>query len=320
MPALAGVVAVAPPPHNAVMGLFDRIFGRKSRTPRRWSPPASQLENPGILLLLTEPLDLDADAVCRDLAAIEPLKLAPRYATNLAPDDKPPTENTRGIFMGRFAFDSHEIDVVGLNAPVPESVLQQTVEASAWTGQGRQAMLEHRAHVVLLHRGGGASPLEKHLALFKLAAVLAGPRCAGVLHEAAWTCAPAQVVREFAKPEMLKACREQIPPIVFTGFVKFLDDDTVWFVSKGHHLFGVPDFVLRGTPEDKPGDILDLFMNIFLYVISSRRELAAGHTMQIAEEVFLRFGELDTGHNPALAGPGRTLTIARIGRDEINRG
>lgn len=303
------------------MGFFNRIFGRKSRSVHRWSAASSaKLESPGILLLLTELRPLDAPAVCKTLAAIEPLKLAPKYTSRLAEDGKP-APAAANVFYGRFEFDSHVIDVVGLDSPVPGSVLEKTVEASAWTGQGREEMLAHKAHCVLMHQGGGSNPLEKHLALMKLACALGGDQCAGMLNEPAWTCAPVQVVREFGKIEMLKACRDQIPPIVFTGFIKFMGEDGVWFATKGQHMFGAPDFVLRGEQGDQPSEVLDLFMNIFLYVIGSDRELQPGHTMQIAEEIYLRFGELEATnpHRDVLQGPGKTLTITRIGKDDINR-
>jgi len=303
------------------MGFFDRIFGRKSRKSGRWSASASaHLQSPGILLLLKHLPALDADAVCKALSAIEPLKLPAKYASRLAADDKPAPEGAENVFFGRFEFDSHVIDVVGLNSPAPAAIFERTVEASAWTGEGRESMLQHKAHCVLMHQGGGSNPLEKHIALFKLAAALGGEQCAGVLNEPGWTCAPAQVVREFAKPEMLRACRDQIPPIVFTGFIKFMDDNGIWFATKGHHMFGAPDFVLRGNEADKPSEVLDLFMNIFLYVIGSDRDLQPGHTMQIADEIYLRFGKLDADnpHNDVLQGPGRTLTITRISKDDIN--
>lgn len=306
-------------PHNAPMGFFSRMFGRKSPGKGRWSAAhAARLESPGILLLLTGSAPLDGPAVCRALAAIEPLKIPPTFSSRLADDPAAPPGN---VFYGRFEFDSHVIDVVGLDVPVPQAVLDRTVEASAWTGEGRQAMLQHKAHCVLIHQGGGSNPLEKHLALFKLAFALGGDRLAGVLHESAWTCAPAQVVREFGSQEMLKACRDQIPPIVFTGFIKFHDEGRIWFATKGHHLFGAPDFVMEGTADDKPSDVLDLFMNIFLYVMGSDRELQPGHTMQIAEEIFLRFGEMEPTHphHETLGGPGRTLTITRITKEDINR-
>lgn len=300
------------------MGFFDRIFGRKSRTARRWAADAGVgADNPGLLVLLNAPPVLDAAAVGRALNRIEPCRGDPKFTSRLAQDDQP---DDRHVVYGTFEFDGHTVDVIGLDVPVPQPILDKTVAASHWTGAGREAMEKHTAHYVLIHQGGGPSTLERMIALYKLAAALGGPSLAGVLHEAAWSCAPAAVVREFENPEFLRACRDQVPPILFTGFLKFLADDGTWFATKGHHVFGAPDFVMQGTAADKPSDVLDLFMNIFLYVISADRELQAGHTMQIAEEIFLRFGEVPAGniHRAALMGAGRTLLITRIGKHDIN--
>lgn len=302
------------------MGFFDRIFGRKSRSTRRWSPAGNaKLESPGLLLLLNAPPALDFERVRKALAAIEPLNIAPKFTSRLA-DEGPQPE--AGVVYGTIEFDSHVIDIVGLPDSLPEPVVHKTVGASHWSGEGRAAMENHVAHYVLNHHGGGATPLEKYIALYKLAAALGGDQLAGVLNDAAWTCAPAAVVREFQQPEFLKACREQLPPILFTGFIKFIDEDATWFGTKGQHLFGAPDFVMQGKPDEKPSDALDLFMNIFLYVIAAGRELKAGHTMQIANEIFLRFGELEEAHphRDTLKGAGRTLTITRISKDDINKG
>jgi len=299
------------------MGFFDRIFGRKSRTARRWPADAGQgADNPGLVVLLDAPPVLDAAAVGRALNGIEPCRGDPKFTSRLIDEDGP---SERQVVYGTFQFDGHVVDVIGLDSPVPAAILEKTVGASHWTGAGREAMEKHSAHYVLIHQGGGPSTLERMIALYKLAAALGGAHLAGVLHEAAWSCAPAAVVREFENPEFLRACRDQVPPILFTGFLKFLADDGTWFATKGHHVFGVPDFVLLGTENDKPSDVLDLFMNVFLYVITADRELQPGHTMQIAEEIFLRFGEVPAGHvhRAALMGAGRTLLITRIRKEDI---
>ena len=300
------------------MGFFDRIFGRKSRKIRRWTSAANaKLQNPAMLVLLDAPPVLDAERAIRDLAAIETLAVVPRFS----PRDLAATSKTAFVaFSGAFEFDSHSIDVAGIDAPVAPEIVDRTVTASHWTGEGREGMEKHRAHVQLTHRGGGANPAEKYIALYKLAAALGGEHLAGVLIDEAWTCAPAGVVREFARPAFLKTIRDQAPPILFTGFVKFMGEDGTWFATKGQHVFGSPDFVMQAGPGDRPDKTLDLFMNIFLYIASADRELRAGHTMQIAQDIFLRFGELpaDHPHAGALKGAGRTLTIARIGKDEIN--
>jgi hypothetical protein len=269
-------------------------------------------------VLLSGTPKLEIERAMRELAAIEPLSVKPKFTPRETPDS-PVSPHVR--FNGTLEFDSHSVDLAGFEHTLPPEVLERTVEASHWTGEGREAMQRHAGYLLLSHRGGGANPVEKYIALYKAAATLAGDALAGVLIEDAWTCAPAHVVREFLKAEFLKTCREQAPPILFTGFVKFKGEKGAWFVTKGQHVFGVPDFVMQAGPDDEPERALDLFMNIFLYVISADRELKAGHTMQIAEEHFLRFGELppDHPHQGVLKGAGRTLTITRIRKDEINK-
>lgn len=298
------------------MGFFDRIFGRKSRPARRWTAATNaRLPSPGMIVLLDGPPQVNAAGVINALSKIEPLTVAPKWRDRLAE-----AATAGGVVYGTIEFDSHRIDVIGLDAPVPAQVVDRTLGASHWSGGGRAGMEAHVAHFVLNHAGGGANPLEKYIALYKVAVALGGANLAGVLIDAAWTCAPAAAVREFGKADFLKACREQMPPILFTGFVRFSDEEQTWYASKGQDVFGVPDFVMPGG-SDTPSEALDLFMNIFLYVVGSARDLQAGHTMQIADEIFLRFGELepDYPHREVLSGAGRTLTITRIGKDEVNQ-
>jgi hypothetical protein len=120
---------------------------------------------------------------------------------------------------------------------------------------------------------------------------------------------------------MLKAFRETPPPILFTGFVKFKTDDGVWFASKGHHMFGAPDLAMFGAGE-RPSDVLDIFMNIFAYVMAKKTRIAAGHTLQIADNDYLKFRKLaeDNPWKDFLHGKGETLEVTRITKEEINSG
>jgi hypothetical protein len=281
------------------MALFDWLKRDKTK-------PATG-RAPGMIVLLDALPEIDPAQAARELAAIEPLRVAPRIE-----------------FDGRNGsadFDAHSIAIVGRDGPAPATVLDKTVKVSNWTGESRQALENHAAHLVLMHGGGAAPMLEKYIALYKLAAVLGGDQLRGVLIEDAWTCAPAAMVREFTSPEMLKAFRESTPPILFTGFVLFHTDDGAWFASKGQHMFNAPDLVMF-APEEQPSEVLELFMNIFLYVTGSKARIAAGHTLQIAEEAYLRFSELaaDNPWREWLQGAEETLELKRISKAEINPG
>ncbi|MCB9932314.1 MAG: DUF4261 domain-containing protein [Planctomycetes bacterium] len=284
------------------MALFDWL--------KRGKPKPAPVRAPAMIVLLDALPEIDPAQAARGLAAIEPLRVAPRIEL----------ERGDGMLKGLAEFDAHCIGIAGTRAPVPPEVMKTTVEVSSWTGEGRELLESHAARLVLTHHGGGAPILEKYIALYKLAAVLGGEHLRGVLIEDAWTCAPPALVREFTSAEMLKAFRESTPPILFTGFVKFHTDDGTWFATKGQHMFNAPDLVMFG-PEEQPSEVMELFMNIFLYVTGSKARIAAGHTLQIAEEAYLKFSELapDNPWREWLQGAEETLELKRINKEEINR-
>ncbi|MCA8915009.1 MAG: DUF4261 domain-containing protein [Planctomycetes bacterium] len=296
------------------MGLFDWLKGSKE-APQTGAAP-------GMIVLLDGMPQFDAQAATKALDAIEELRAPSKIEIENAPVGGKTAEGdeVEGALHGSAEFDSHSIGIVGFDAPAPGQVMEKTVKVSNWTGEAREQLENHYAHLVLMHAGGGASTLEKYIALYKLAAVLGGGHLRGVVIEDAWTCAPADLVREFTNPDMLKAFRESIPPILFSGFVRFTTDEGAWFVTKGHHLFNAPDLAMEGA-EEKPSEVMDLFMNIFLYVAGQKAQIAPGHTLQIAEEAFLKFSEIapDNPWKDWLLGAGQTLQLRRISKDEINR-
>jgi hypothetical protein len=282
------------------MGLFDWLKRSKA-------DPAAPA--PGLIVLLEALPTVDVEAVNRELAAIEPLRLPLKLEL----------ETGKDTWQGSATFDSHDIAIAGFAARVPDGVLEKTVAVSSWTGPARDSFDSHKSHILLIHGGGSASMAEKYIALYKLAALLGGDKLRGVLIEAAWTCAPPELVREFTDAKMLKAFRETAPPILFTGFVKFKTDDGDWFASKGHHMFGAPDLAMHG--DEQPSKVLDIFMSIFAYMTSKRVKIAAGHTLQIAEETYLKFHKLaeDNPWRDWLQGKGETLEVRRIDKEEINK-
>lgn len=288
------------------MGLFDWL--KPKQKPARREPDKA----PGMIVLLDSIIEPEANDWAERLAAIEPLALEPQFGLSFNPEGN-------DALTGTAELGSHIVDVSGLRETAPADALEKTISVSAWTGEAREQLESHKAHINLMHQGGGADVLEKYIALYKLAAVIGGERLRGVLLEEAWTCAPPDVVREFLSSESLTGFRENLPPILFTGFVKFFSDEGTWFATKGHQMFGAPDLVMFG--DEKPADVMDIFMNIFLYVTQQDARIGPGHTLQIADEVFLKFSELDPA-NPYieyLKGAGPTLQLGRIGKDEVKK-
>ncbi len=294
------------------MGWFTSKWFKRKKKPA--------LPAPAMIVLLDRLVPMDAEAAkaaATALAAIEPLRLYPKFDLAAAAG----TELGKEVEYGHVDFDSHRVRLVGLPAPVPESVLETTVRVSHWPVAQREAMAAHGAHMILWHEGGGASQRERFIALYKLAAVLGGDRLRGVVIEDSWTCAPPEAVRDFLQAKFLVELREAPMPFLFTGYVTSFDDAGAWFMSKGNHYFGVPDLVYHGPRDTDPGEALEIVMQVFMYLTGGAKILP-GHTAQIAEEVFLKFSLVPENHsNPEwLKGAGETLVLEKISKDQINTG
>ena len=66
----------------------------------------------------------------------------------------------------------------------------------------------------------------------------------------------------------------------------------MWFATRGMPLIGVPNFAYEGRLEEVDG-VLDIFSALVNYVYSSGAVIQAGHTMQIADDIYLRTRHLD---------------------------
>lgn len=284
------------------MGWFSK---RKKQTPL---PP------PALIVLLDDLRPLEPKAAATALAAIEPLRLYPKFS-------KPEAEAKPGepVPLGHVEFDSHRVRMEAMAAPVADAILDGSVRLTHWPVEQREAMAAHKAHLLLWHEGGGGTQKERFIALYKLAAVLGGDQLRGVIVPESWTAAPPQVVAEFRDAKFLADARESIPPFLFTGFVTSFDDEGAWFMTKGNHLLGVPDLVFKGGRELDPGEVLEILMNLLVYMMGGAR-IMAGHTAQITDEVYLRFSAIPNDHpnRDWLKGAKETLVVEKIEKDAIN--
>jgi len=287
------------------------------RRKRKPDAPRLDLPRPALTVLLKSLPRIDQQAVSRTLEAFEPLRLSPTFDM-LEPD----LAHEGQIEYGHIEFDSHRIKLAGFNTPVPDSVTFTTIDVTPLPASDRDAMKAHGAHMLLWSESGGKETLDRYLALYKLAVALAGDELCGVAVEAACTALPAAVIPELLSPDMLESMRETVPPLMFTGTVRLRSrDETEWLVTKGYHVFGVPDLVMRLEADEPVREVGELFHTILNYAVRTGKRLAAGHTMQQDEEVFLRLSEFTPPSNEDefLLGAKDTLEIKRITKEEINR-
>ncbi|MFU8826317.1 MAG: DUF4261 domain-containing protein [Brevefilum sp.] len=211
--------------------------------------------------------------------------------------------------LGTAAFIGHELHIAGLTIPLPREVIDRTVMVSPWGGQIKAAMRHHQAHISLVYGQGSPDPVEQMAALYSLACAFAGEDLLGVVNANAWTAHPPA---DFLKPHSITSYRQKIPFNLWFGYVRFFTDgDAYWLVTKGHHIFDVPDLAYRVQPGEDHDEVISLFNNVFYYLYEQDVVAAAGDTLEISGSgqklTFTDVTELEE----VLLGPAGTLVLSK---------
>ena len=211
--------------------------------------------------------------------------------------------------LGSAAFGGHQLQMAGLAVPLPPDVVDRTVMVSPWQPQIKAAMRQHRAHIRLVYAGGHADPVEGMLALYALAGAFESEDLLGVVNPNAWSAHPPA---DFLSPARLDQYRLEIPFNLWIGYVRFYtDDQSFWLVSKGHHIFDVPDLAYFVEPGQEPESIITLFINLFHHLYQQDVFVTAGDTLEIrGSGQQLQFSEV-TELIEDLMGPSGTLVITQ---------
>lgn len=282
------------------------VFKRKKK---KITPP-EKLPDPGIIVLLESLPKLDFEAIGGRIAKAEKLKLLPKIESIV--EEEPGQEIVLSAL--KVSFDSHEIQLVVVDQPLPDTVYEDIVNLSMWPIEVKSAMNGHGAHAVLMHNGGGANPFEKLLALYKLGAALVEPfYLRGAINEQCLSCISSDMLLSFLDAKSLKSTRDTPPPFAFQGFIQV--EQGLW-TTRGHQLFGLPDFAMNVSDTLSPTDIMTMVGSIFMYANVSGMLIADGHTMQAADGLYLKFNKLEHAMWPDAQ---QLLKITQIAADEINK-
>jgi hypothetical protein len=220
-------------------------------------------------------------------------------------------------FLGEISFGQHTVQIAGLSNPLPNEVLDRTVHVSPWQPQIKAAMRQHRSHLTLVYAGSHPDPVEKMLSLYQLAFALENENLLGIINEPAWTAHPPA---DFLTPNHLATYREELPFILWVGYVKFyLDPGQYWLVTKGHQIFDVPDLAILVTDPAKEEDAINRLTNIFYYIYEEDANVIAGDTLELTGETEqLQFAEVDESLT-WLIGPSGMLAVTPAPPPEENK-
>lgn len=212
---------------------------------------------------------------------------------------------------GEIRFGQHHIQFSGLPNPLPNEIIDHTVHTSQWKPQIKMAMRQHQSHISLVYTGTHHNPIEKMIALYQAASAFSDENLVGILNPEAWVAHPPA---DFLSTQMIATYRQHLPFSLWFGYIKYFVDKTrFWLVTRGHHIFDVPDLAYFVQAEDRIESIIRDFNNIFYYIYEEDVFVTAGDTFTLAgSDQKLEFLEV-AEENDFLMGPSGTLVIAHAG-------
>lgn len=294
------------------MSIFSRFFGSKEESADSRALAANpDVENPlSLQVLFNAPLALADDTLKAALCAYHPSMSKARV--EIAPD--------MPEVLGLAGWGEHVVRLVGFNAPYPKDSLEACVAPAHYPGTVKDEVRAHASHIILYYGGFAKDPLEQYVALAAVAGALTGFGAVAVLNETAHTSLPAGVFdAESLGEESLDLLRTLPLNMLYCGFVKYDVDGVagVWMRTYGADRFGLPDFAALARGHDEGEYYSNMFNNIMGYMLESGAELAAGHTMQIGENAYMKLRE-PAQEEYFLDGPAQVLVAEIITADEIN--
>lgn len=187
---------------------------------------------------------------------------------------------TDELLLAKLSFGEHAVELAGLPTPLPRISLERTVMHAHWANELKAQAIGHQANLILSYAGASRDAIAQYQALYHVAQLFAAG-CVGVVNEPAWNYHPAQLIVKLNEPELIAVARESPPLIFWTGFMKLDADGALWYLTRGNHLFGVPDFALHHTLHEVAVNVQELFADCFHYYYFENKDLQPGDVVQI---------------------------------------
>ncbi len=298
------------------MSIFSRFFGKREPDDASDDMVAElQADDcPALQVVFADNLQLDSEAVMEAMRAYHPSMTEARceVAEEL---------NEEGKIFGLAGWGKHVIKIVGFDLPMPQDTVEFCVAPSHYGESLKEQARAHKSHLLLWYGGQEESVVEQFVALAAFAGVLEQFGAIVVLNENARTSFPAAALSgNVVEGDIWEQLRTLPLPVLYCGFVKFHDpkDTRVWVRTYGAYVLGLPDFAAHTNGPHEGQRYFDMFDSILRYMLNTGKRLAAGHTMQIGAEDYLRCRAAKK-NEPWLESKGEMLVVEIIRADQVNR-
>jgi hypothetical protein len=277
-------------------------------------------ETLSLILTFDHRPEIDELAVRQRLLAFEPLNNPDAISIVFEGRDQELTAGKTKM-IGQIHFDDHGVNLLLIEAPLPATVLEKTVQTASFAADTKSRTYAHQFHVVCFYIGKNPDVLEQYIAMYKVAVALNPDRLTGIINEMAGTFVPESIAKKLLEPTNLAAIRMSYSPMLCPLFISTLrlarPEGGVWAVTNGGHVFGVKDLAFLAEDHAEAHTAhQDLLSKIMLYMIASKVSLNPGHTMEAGPNTFVKFGELFEYHD-YLERRNGTLTVEYISESEV---
>jgi hypothetical protein len=298
------------------MSIFSRFFGKRELddAPVELVAGPKKDDSPALQVLFADSFRLDPLAVAATMRAYHSSMDQARYevAEEL---------NQRGNIFGLAGWGDHVIKVVGFDVPMPKDVVELCVAPSHYGQPLKDRARAHKSHVLLWHAGREESVVEQFVALAAFAGVLEHFGAIIALNESARTSFPAAALSSNGiEGDMMEQLRTLPLPALYCGFVKFNipNDKHVWMRTYGAYVLGLPDLAAHTNGHHEGQRYFDMFNSIMRYMLNTGNRVAAGHTMQVGADDYMRC-RAPTEDETWLESKGEMLVAEVIRGDQINQ-
>ncbi|ENZ35147.1 MULTISPECIES: hypothetical protein [Clostridium] len=227
-------------------------------------------------------------------------------------------EDTFNIY-GTAEIDGEKFKIVGLDISIPIEITEYTVRCAYGQKEELEAMENHSYHIIAFYAGKSTDYNVIYNAYAKLAYGFLEDNFVGMANGYAWNAISPGLLKGLFEDKRIAEMAYTPAMMVWRNFVKMPYGDNVWFVTKGNFLYGVHEYAFKGDSFEDSQQVYDMFEDIFNYEYTERPQIGVGHTIQLGEDIFLRFRDIYELENE-LEGDGiGTLVLEFITEDEINK-
>ena len=220
---------------------------------------------------------------------------------------------------GYAKIDGEDFELAGIDIPIPDEIGDYTIKYAYGKKEELEAMAEHKYHIIVFYRGHSTDYNLIYNAFAKLAYSFAEDNFVGMANIYAWNVVTPSLIKGLFEDKRLTEFASTPAMMIWRNFVKMPYDDKVWFVTKGNNVYGVHEYAYKGDSLEDSQMVYDMFEDIFDYEYTKKPAIQAGHTIQIGDDVYLKFRELYEIEDD-LQGEGiGTLVLEVISKDEINK-